>query len=70
MVRLMFQDEARFGRINKRGNCWCLKRIRPVVPSQLVREYRYAYGVVDPYAWRFFFWGFYHMLTRYVWKSL
>jgi len=48
MVRLMFQDEARFGRINKAKVCWCPKGLRPVVPSQLVREYRYAYGVVDP----------------------
>ena len=29
-VRLMFQDEAGFGRINKPKYCWCKKGIRPV----------------------------------------
>ena len=47
-VRLMFQDEAAFGRINKPKYCWCYKGLRPVVPSQHIREYRYAYGAVDP----------------------
>jgi len=44
----MFQDEAGFGRINKPKYCWCYKGVRPVVPSQHIREYRYAYGAVDP----------------------
>ena len=47
-VKLMFQDEAGFGRINKPKYCWCNKNIRPVVPSQHIREYRYAYGAVEP----------------------
>ena len=47
-VRLMFQDEAGFGRINKPKYCWCIKGIRPVVPSRYIREYRYTYGAVDP----------------------
>ena len=47
-VRLMFQDETGFGRINKPKYCWCYKGVRPVVPSQHIREYRYAYGAVDP----------------------
>ena len=29
-VRLMFQDEAGFGRINKPKYCWCEKGTRPV----------------------------------------
>ena len=44
----MFQDEAGFGRINKPKYCWCFKGLRPTVPCHHVREYRYAYGAVDP----------------------
>lgn len=47
-LRLMFQDEARFGRINKPKRCWCPKKIRPTVPCQIVREYTYAYAAVSP----------------------
>ena len=44
----MFQDEAGVGRINKPKYCWCEKGIRPVVPCHHIREYRYAYGAVEP----------------------
>lgn len=44
----MFQDEAGFGRINKPKYCWCEKKIRPSVPCHHIREYRYAYGAVEP----------------------
>lgn len=47
-IRLLFQDEAGFGRINKPKNCWCTKGIRPSVPCHHIREYRYVYGAVDP----------------------
>jgi len=47
-VRLMFMDEAGFGRISEPSYCWCPKGVRPVVPSHRVREYVYAYGAVDP----------------------
>lgn len=47
-VRLMFQDEAGFGRINKPKYCWCEKDVRPSVPCHHIREYRYAYGAVAP----------------------
>lgn len=47
-VRLMFQDEAGFGRINKPKYCWCKKGIRPLVPCHHIREYRYAFGAVEP----------------------
>lgn len=46
--RLMFQDEAGFGRINKPKRCWCGEGIRPVVPCHHIREYVYAYGAVSP----------------------
>ena len=45
---MLFQDEAGFGRINKPKYCWCVKGIRPVVPCHHIREYRYAYGAVEP----------------------
>lgn len=44
----MFQDEAGFGRINKPKACWCAKGTRPSVPCHHIREYRYAYGAVNP----------------------
>jgi putative transposase len=47
-IRLMFEDEAGFGRINKPKRCWCPKGIRPSVPCHHIREYRYAYGAVEP----------------------
>ena len=47
-VRLMYQDEAGFGRINKPKRCWAPKGVRPCVPCHHIREYRYAYGAVEP----------------------
>lgn len=47
-IRLFFQDEAGFGRINKPKYCWCFPGLRPVVPCHHIREYRYAYGAVEP----------------------
>jgi len=51
----MFQDEAGFGRINKPKYCWCFKGMRPVVPCHHIREYRYAYGAVEPLTGESFF---------------
>ncbi len=51
----MFQDEAAFGRINKPKACWCAKGIRPSVPCHHIREYRYAYGAVEPVTGESFF---------------
>ncbi len=47
-LRVMFQDEARFGRINDPKRCWCRKGIRPIVGKQIVREYTYTYGAFSP----------------------
>lgn len=44
----MCQDEAGFGRINKPKPCWCPPHMRPSVPCHHIREYRYAYGAVEP----------------------
>ena len=54
-VRLMFQDEAGFGRINKPKYCWCYSGLRPTVPCHHIREYRYAYGAVEPQTGESFF---------------
>ena len=45
----MFQDEARFGRINDPRRCWAPEGLRPDVPAQLVREFIYAYTAVSPH---------------------
>lgn len=47
-LRVMFQDEARFGRINDPQRCWAPPGIRPVVKKQMVREYTYAYSAISP----------------------
>jgi putative transposase len=54
-VRLMFEDEAGFGRINKPRYCWCYPGLRPIVPCHHIREYRYAFGVVEPQTGESFF---------------
>ena len=51
----MFEDEAGFGRINKPKYCWCFKGFRPTVPCHHIREYRYAYGAVEPLTGESFF---------------
>jgi len=43
----MFQDEARFGRINSPHKCWVQGK-RPVVYCQIEREYTYAYVAACP----------------------
>jgi transposase len=47
-LRIMFADEARFGRINRLRPCWAPNGTRPEVASQLIREYIYSYGAVSP----------------------
>ena len=48
-LRLMFQDEARFGRISDARSCWAPAPHRPVVNLALVREFRYEYAAVSPW---------------------
>jgi transposase len=43
-LRLMFQDEARFGRMSDPRSCWAPAPHRPVVNLALVREFRYEYA--------------------------
>ena len=47
-VRLMFQDEARFGRMVRIRRCWAPSPQRPVVDNGYVREFQYVYGAVSP----------------------
>lgn len=47
-LRIMFQDEARFGRITDPRKCWAPKGIRPVVKKQFVRQYTYLFGAFSP----------------------
>lgn len=48
-LRLMFQDEARFGRMSDPRSCWAPKPYRPLVNLALVREFRYEYAAVSPW---------------------
>jgi transposase len=45
----MFEDEARFGRINDPRRCWAPAGGRPEVHTQIVREYEYAFAAVCPH---------------------
>jgi transposase len=46
-IRLMFQDEARFGRINDIRRSWAPKPMRPLCKAMITHEYTYAYAAVD-----------------------
>jgi hypothetical protein len=48
-MRLMFQDEARFGRMSDPRSCWAPAPHRPIVNLALVREFRYEYAAVSPW---------------------
>ena len=47
-VRLMFQDEARFGRMVRIRRCWAPTPHRPIVDNGYEREFQYVYGAVSP----------------------
>jgi putative transposase len=47
-VKLFFEDEARFGRINNLSKCWVNRKDRAIVNQQIIREYIYAYTTVCP----------------------
>jgi len=48
-IRLMFQDEARFGRMSDPRSCWAPAPKRPMVNLALIREFRYEYAAVSPW---------------------
>jgi len=45
---VVFEDEARFGRMSRPMRCWAPQGIRPEVKTQLVRQFDYAFGAVAP----------------------
>jgi transposase len=47
-VRLLFQDEARFGRMVRPKRCWAPALWRPVIRNGYEREFVYVYGAVSP----------------------
>jgi hypothetical protein len=48
-VRLMFQDEARFGRMVRPRRCWAPEPLRPTIDNGYEREFVYVYGAVSPF---------------------
>jgi DDE superfamily endonuclease len=48
-VRLMFQDEGRFGLLGTPRRCWAPHNTRPVVGARLERKYIYAFSAVSPH---------------------
>ncbi len=47
-LRIMFQDEARFGRLPVVRSAWAPPHVRPVVKAAIERQFRYVYGAVSP----------------------
>ena len=47
-VRLLLQDEARFGRLSDQRRCWAPWPAQPVVGQQVIREYVYGLAAVSP----------------------
>ena len=47
-VKIFFQDEARFGRISSPAYCWAPSGLRPIISSQIVREYTHVFSAVSP----------------------
>lgn len=47
-VRLMFQDEARFGRMVRVRRCWSPAPLRPSISNGYEREFVYVYAAVSP----------------------
>lgn len=45
----MFQDEARFGRMAEPRRAWAPPGVRPLVATQIAREYGYACAAVSPH---------------------
>ena len=48
LVKILFEDEARFGRISDQRRCWAPMWERPIVGRQVIREFVYAIAAVCP----------------------
>lgn len=53
-MRVLFQDEGRFGRISDQRRCWAPLPARPLVGHQVIREYIYSVTAVSPFEGRIF----------------
>jgi len=47
-VKIIFEDEARFGRLSDQRRCWAPMWERPIVGRQVIREFIYAIAAVCP----------------------
>jgi len=47
-LKLLFEDEGRFGRMTRPTFCWAPNGVRPIVPYQVVRQFLYVFSVVCP----------------------
>jgi hypothetical protein len=47
-ARIVFQDEARFGRMVRIRRCWAPAPLRPTVANGYERQFVYVYGAVSP----------------------
>jgi hypothetical protein len=47
-IKLFFQDEARFGRLDNPAFCWVPEGRRAIAGSQIIRQYTYLYGAFCP----------------------
>jgi len=47
-VKILFQDEARFGRLSDQRRSWAPMGTRPTVGRQVIREFVYAIAAVCP----------------------
>ena len=47
-MRLLFQDEARFGRMVRIRRCWSPSPLRPTVDNGYERQFVYVYGAASP----------------------
>lgn len=48
-IRVLFEDEATFGRISEIYSCWAPPHVRPKVGKQQVRQYVHALCAVGPF---------------------
>ena len=48
-IKVFFEDEGRFGRMDRPYYCWAAPGVRPVVYSQIVREYTHAFSAICPH---------------------
>ena len=48
-LRLLFEDEARFGRMSDPTRCWAPLGCRPQVSTHRVRQYTHVFGSVSPH---------------------